>query len=63
MKLYEFEFKRTFRLLDDFENVGKYQIPAENEHMAYFKLGQNYPDLNGEYAVEILSCKIVGEFK
>lgn len=58
MNLYEFEFKRTFHL-EGCEKVGKYQIPAETEQLAYFKLGQCYPDLNGEYDVEILSCTLV----
>lgn len=62
MKLYEFEFKRTFHL-EGCEKVGKYQIVAETEQLAYFQLGQAYSDPKGEYDVEILSCKVVGEFK
>lgn len=58
MNLYEFEFKRTFHL-EDCEKVGKYQIVAETEQMAYFQLGQTYSDPRGEYDVEILSCILV----
>ena len=63
MNLYEFEIERTFYGYGTYTKAHKYQIPAETEYMAYFRLGQNYPDLKGEFDFKILSCKVVGELK